>query len=89
VIEPTSALDPAPSVLTPVAGGVSLDDELVLFPRLASEEVVERGGQKFGRNDARAVIRSGTRLAVVGATRVEVDGRTVHESATPYTGVLR
>lgn len=77
VLEPTSALEPGPSVVTPIAAGVSFGDELVVFPRLASEQA-----------EARVVIRSGERIAVVGATRVDVDGRTVQESATPYTGVL-
>ncbi|QNE17650.1 DUF4962 domain-containing protein [Kribbella qitaiheensis] len=81
-IEPTSALDPTPPTATKMPGtGVAFDDEQVHFGPL-----IEAPGLSA---DALAVIRSGNRVAVVGATRVTVSGRTLHESATPFTGVLR
>ncbi len=80
-LEPVPALDPAKAVATAVGEhGVDFGDEVVL---LSEEGAIDAAGI---RADARAVIRSGERFAVVAATRVVAGGRTVHESATPYTG---
>jgi hypothetical protein len=80
-IEPTSALDPAPATATKLPGSaVGFDDEQVYFgPRIETPGLAA---------EAIAVIRSGDQLAVVGATRVVVDGRNLHESVNPFTGLL-
>lgn len=79
-IEPTDALSPSRPTAVGTAARVEFEDEWVGFG-----PVVE--GPRVTAS-ATAIICSRDRLGVVGATTVVVDGRKLHESAEPFTGVL-
>ncbi|MEV4411492.1 heparinase II/III family protein [Catellatospora sp. NPDC049609] len=83
-LEPTGALRPAPARATALHQGVTFGDETVLVAPL-SREIDDAGV----RADAAAVIISGDRVAVVAATKVIRDGRLLHRSEQPWTGVLQ
>ncbi|MEV5962147.1 heparinase II/III family protein [Kribbella sp. NPDC051952] len=79
-IEPTSALAPGEPSARGGERSVEFEGEQVWFG-----PVIGAGGMIA---TATAVIRSGDRLAVVGATHLSLDGRKLHESTEPFTGVL-
>ncbi|MBF8188158.1 hypothetical protein ITP53_20975 [Nonomuraea sp. K274] len=93
------ALEPAPALAPgkPVAMGraTAANQAVVVFPATGGlpEETVllaPDGGRVSGGGveaDAAAVIVSGDRVALVAATRVVRDGKVIHESAEPWTGV--
>lgn len=82
-IEPHRSLRPAPPSATGLDQGVRFDGETVLLSPI--QRRIDDAGVTA---DAAAVIISGTRIAVVAATTLTIDGEIRHRWTDPWTGVL-
>ena len=80
VFEPTSALSPSPARASWSSGLIDFGDEQVALGAVDTDSLA---------SDAAVTIRSGDRVAVVGATSVRLAGAELLSAGGGWTGVLR